>query len=145
MDDKLKTDMSEHAWRYFILHAEQRLKTFNFYLILCTVLFGGMATLIQNSIDTRVGIFVSILLSFFSFVFWKLDLRNKQLIKHGENALKHLEELSGMPDNSGVPHVLKIFCNEDFESARLKQRVNDSCFAKYYSYSTLFHYFTNKE
>ncbi len=42
MDEELRKELRTHAWAYFDRHAEQRLKTFNFYLILCGAIVAGV-------------------------------------------------------------------------------------------------------
>lgn len=88
MDNELQKELREYAWNYFSLHAEQRLKTFHFFVILSTVITGAVLTIIKDFKNVEYAAPLAFLLPIFSFVFWKLDLRNKELIKHGENALK---------------------------------------------------------
>jgi hypothetical protein len=86
-----------HAWRYFELHANQRMSIFNFFLVLSGVISTGLAASIQGSAYLGcVGVFLGILLTLVSFVFWKLDQRVSFLIKHAENALSEIE--CALPD-----------------------------------------------
>jgi hypothetical protein len=48
-----------HAWRYFELHANQRMSVFNFFLALSGVVSAGLAALVQGSAHL---IFLGILL-----------------------------------------------------------------------------------
>jgi hypothetical protein len=49
MDEKRREELRDQAWKYFALHADQRLKAFNFYLILCTVIAGaGVGSLVLD-------------------------------------------------------------------------------------------------
>ena len=77
----------EYAWNYFEIHAEQRLKTFNFYIVIMTLLVGSGATLISTKYYL-FSIIILLLIIFFSFIFWKLDLRNKELIHNAEENLQ---------------------------------------------------------
>lgn len=133
MGETFRNEIQDYAWKYFQMHGEQRLKTFNFYLILCTLISGALTAIIKDADDIRVGIPLALLLSFFSFIFWRLDLRNKQLIEHGEKALKHIENEYGIENELGNSHVLKIFNNEEIVTKKLKQ---DTFF---FTYSTCFH------
>lgn len=38
MDEKIRNEIHDYVWKYFQIHADQRLKTFNFYMILCTLI-----------------------------------------------------------------------------------------------------------
>ena len=133
MDEKERNQIRDHAWKYFLLHADQRIKTFNFFLILCALISGALTTILKDANDIKVGIPLALLLTFLSFIFWKIDLRNKQLISHGENALKCLEDLYEVIDESNAPNLLKVFNCEEQKTKRLKQN------SFYFTYSTCFH------
>lgn len=78
----------KQAWDYFQLHSTQRLTTFNFYLVIASVLTAGLVSTFQKDfIFPIAGMALGGLLSFFSFIFWVLDRRNSQLIKNAEAAL----------------------------------------------------------
>jgi hypothetical protein len=62
-----------------------------------------------------------------SFIFWKLDLRNRELIGYGETALKFFEGLTQLESQSGEPHPAQEFLLEDHVT-REKAR-SDSFFA----------------
>lgn len=133
MDNKERDNILDYAWKYFQLHADQRMKTFNFYLILCALISGALTAILKDATDIRVGIPLALLLPFLSFIFWKLDLRNKQLIAHGEEALKHLENLYSIDDDDDKPHLLKIFNSEGHITKGLKRNTF------FFTYSTCFH------
>ena len=38
----------EYAWRYFKFHADQRLRTFRFYLILCGLILCGTLSVLSK-------------------------------------------------------------------------------------------------
>lgn len=82
----------KYAWDYFALHAQQRLTTFNFFLVFSTLLTGGLLTTFQREFRVpMLGVVAGILLALLAFVFWRLDRRNRQLIKNAEDGLRHLE------------------------------------------------------
>ncbi|PHI31766.1 hypothetical protein [Budvicia aquatica] len=83
---------NEHVWRYFELHAQQRMTVFNFYIAITGLLAAGIGFTLQQGgkyalFTSLMGIFVS----FISFIFWKLDQRVSMLIKNAELALYDLE------------------------------------------------------
>ena len=83
---------NEHVWRYFELHAQQRMTVFNFYIAITGLLAAGIGFTLQQGekyvlFTSLMGIFVS----FISFIFWKLDQRVSMLIKNAELALMDLE------------------------------------------------------
>lgn len=139
MEQELRKELRQYAWAYFDRHAEQRLKTFNFYLILCGVIVAGLFSFTRNLDDLPNAWPLPFLLSFVSFIFWKLDVRNRDLTKHSEEALKLLEDELPLPDESeGVPHRCKLFRREEIESSRLKRFPAAPLKTAYFSYSTSF-------
>lgn len=86
-------NLLEHAWRYFELHANQRIIIFNYFLVVSGALSAGLATALQGSQRfSSLGIMLGILLIVVSFVFWKLDQRVSYLIKHSESIITDLEQ-----------------------------------------------------
>ena len=84
--------MLEHTWRYFELHANQRMSVFNFFVVTSGALAAGIAASLQGTPKlAAIGIVLGILLLLVSFVFWKLDQRVSFLIKHAETALAEIE------------------------------------------------------
>src|SRR5438128_2118322 len=107
-----KTGSSEirsYVWGHFQLHASQRLTTFNFYIIVSSLIAGALLGVFQGNQPRYVGIGLGVLLTFFSFIFWKLDCRTRQLIWHAEEALRQIESGPGFED---VPNTARIFTHE---------------------------------
>ena len=104
MPDDSRLDLIEpmlnHAWSYFQLHAQQRLTAFNFYIVLSSVLTAGLFAALQKDDIGLVPAAIGFLLGIISFVFAKLDGRNKQLTRNGERALRSLQQdwLATWPD-----------------------------------------------
>ena len=139
MNEEFRKELRDYAWSYFALHAEQRLKTFHFYLIVATLIAGGVVALAKDA--SRCGgaaAIMALLLPFLSLVFWKLDERNKQLIRHGEEALKLIEKESGLEDNGEQPHRLKLFLHEEYVTAQRPRLPHWPPWSAHFSYSTCF-------
>ena len=103
---------SDHAWRYFELHAGQRMIMFNFFTVLAGLVAAGLAATMQGPSGLSVlGVLLGILLVLLSFVFWKLDQRAAFLVKHAEEAHKEIESrlmpVAGRLFTS-EPHARKI-------------------------------------
>lgn len=105
--------LRNYAWNYFALHAEQRMKTFNFYLILSTALISGFILGLTRIKNYQILAPIGVLLSLVSILFWKLDKRNRQLVRNGENAIKFLDRLENLVREDEHPHVLQIFAYDD--------------------------------
>ena len=141
MDTELRKELRKYAWDYFDRHAEQRLKTFNFYLLLCGAIIAGVISFAQKSEQVRYAWPLGFLLTLVSFIFWKLDVRNRQLTKHSEEALKLLEDESDLSDESpGVPHRCKLFRREEVESSKLNRFPSAPLTTAYFSYTTCFNW-----
>jgi hypothetical protein len=93
-DDKLTPkDALEHAWRYFALHAGQRMSLFNYFLIMFGIASAGLAGCLRaEGVLRLVGALLGGALASVAFVFWKLEQRSSFLVKHAETALLELEE-----------------------------------------------------
>jgi hypothetical protein len=128
MDEKKREELLDQAWKYFSLHADQRLKTFNFYLILCTIIAGGLLALIKDAHDPRIGIPVALLMPALSFVFWKLDTRNRQLIDYSQNALMFFEDDPTLKGPDGAPHVTQILLFENHYTGLNRPWTYRKCF-----------------
>ena len=90
-------DFYNTLWNYFIQHANQRIQLINFYIILETFLFAGLFALVKDATTDQcityklVCILISISSIFFSFVFYNLDTRTKQMIHTCEKSLRIIE------------------------------------------------------
>jgi hypothetical protein len=89
----------EHAREWQKLHAEQRLRAMDFFLITTAFLTTAYATTLPTS--PRLAIPVAGAGVIISFAFNRMELRAKGLVKRGEEALEPLEdqlaELTGNP------------------------------------------------
>lgn len=94
-DNKL---MLEHAWKYFELHAQQRITVFNFYLAISGLVSTGIGICLQQGgAFNYISSFLCLFLMFVSFIFWKLDQRVSLLIKEAEKTLSIIERTIAQP------------------------------------------------
>ncbi len=125
----------EHVWTYFALHAQQRLTTFNFYIVLSAAIIAASAALIKVAAGLPYAVVpLGAVLSLLSFVFWKLDTRNKQLIKNAEDGLRYVEEHLGLLNESSQPLPTAVFLRDAEYVERQRQRGHRS----HWSYSKCF-------
>ena len=129
-------EMREYSWNYFIAFAEARLSTFRFYLVFCTILIAGLAALL-NANEKWLAISLGLLLSFLSFIYWKVDVRHKALIRRAEQALAYLERYFPLPEGEKQPHVLQLFYSEAAREQSYRR------FPKYFSPWAYFSYSTS--
>ena len=128
-----------YLWQYFEMHAGQRLKSFNFFLIMCAVLASGYLVVLQEHCGPCVGLLLGALFVFLSFVFWKLDRRNRDLIQYAEKGLMYLEEkLSIVTEEDGRAAVLRIFTFEKERTEAKKKRKSYLPWSYYLTYARCF-------
>jgi hypothetical protein len=120
------------------MHAAQRLTTFYFYIVISSVIATALlATFQKDHSIPRLGMLPGFLLGVFSFVFWKLDTRNKCLIKGAEAALKFFESNSEHANSSVQPHVSQIFLKEEYDTKQKRKR-SIFIWKSHFSYSECF-------
>jgi hypothetical protein len=109
----------EHAWRYFALHAEQRITVFNYFVALASLIATGLAvaTNLPPS-NWYLGATCGILLAALSFVFWKLDQRGSQFVKLAEDALVEAETDSNFPANQRVVSLERALENKSLHPTK---------------------------
>lgn len=82
----------DHAWRYFEVHAGQRMMMFNFFIVLSSLITAGIGSTLQGPPRFAIlGALLGLMLILLSFVFWKLDQRAAFLVKHSEAASNEIE------------------------------------------------------
>jgi hypothetical protein len=126
------TQAREHAWKYFELHAHQRIAVFNFFLVLSGALAAGIAATLQGSQRfSSLGVALGVLLALVSFLFWKLDQRVAFLVKHAEVALTQIEGF--FPDAEA-----QLFVHEPSKTTAAKQQ--SSVWSRQWSYGRVFRF-----
>jgi len=127
MEESQKNRLRTYAWNYFVYHADQRMKTFNFYLVLEGVFVAGVLTFLAKSAGAfnRLPSYLCFVIGFLSLMFWLLDRRNAQLVKNGEKALTYLDSLEDHPDGS-EPHVLALFAADEYGTKIRSRRLHIS-------------------
>lgn len=86
-------DSLDYAFKYFDLHAKQRMTVFNFFLAISGALIGLIAaSLGGDSNYPLAALALSIFLLALSYLFWQLDIRTTFLIKHAESSLEISEK-----------------------------------------------------
>ena len=77
-DPESRGYLRQQAWDYFALHAQQRLTTVNFYLVVATTLTAAAVASFQEDFGfPGLRLPAGLLLALLSFAFWRLDLRNR--------------------------------------------------------------------
>lgn len=112
-----------YAWGYFALHADQRMKLFNFFLILSGLILGAFPAVRGMAAGSKAVALLPLLLVLTAFIFWRLEERTRQLVKNGEDAPQFLDKqwpVEQLPD--GTPHYLRLFERDDYLMNAVKKR-----------------------
>jgi len=99
--------LRNYLWKYFEYHASQRLTTFNFYIVISTLITTGYFLALRDV--PWLAIFLGILVVVLSFIFWKLDCRNRILIRNSIEALEYIEARDKIEEEHEKPHLTQIF------------------------------------
>jgi hypothetical protein len=134
-------ELRKQAWDFFQIQAGQRLTTINFYIAISSLLSTGLAASFKANIDLPyLSVAFGLLLILFSFIFWKLDQRNRDLIQGAEASLKFFESKASLEDEAGVPHIAKRFTREEFDTTNKNRKHSWLIWRNHYSYSKCFRF-----
>jgi hypothetical protein len=123
MTPEERKEARTYAWGYFALHADQRMKLFNFFLILSGLILGAFPAVKGIAAGSRVVSLLPLLLVLAAFVFWRLEERTRRLVKNAETALRFLDnEWPLEPLSDQTPHYLCLFERDDYLTGLLKGR-----------------------
>jgi len=116
-DDGYK-QQREYAWSYFQLHANQRMSTFNFFIIVAALLTTALTTALPMASPCPfLGIVLGSSLMIAAFAFWMLDKRVRFLIKHAETSLKSIEKEWSNTGCANAQHVALFSAEEEMTRA----------------------------
>ncbi|MBS0433108.1 MAG: hypothetical protein JSS21_11995 [Proteobacteria bacterium] len=90
-------DAAQLVWDHFKFNAEQRLKSFNFFVLFSIFANGGVFTAIQYHVAPFVLVLLGLFLALLATVFGIVDARSHQLIELTIPALKEIE--GGFPES----------------------------------------------
>jgi hypothetical protein len=135
-NDKDKSKALDMTWDYFKLLAQQRVTHFNLFI----VFIGAITAALVVSVHTDLrGNIIACTLSFFQvflcFIFHKIDIRNKFLIKHTESIIKNIEK-------SYENDIYKVFLMEEKSTNALRDKEKSKLYcARQLSTSQLYNLF----
>lgn len=91
-DGNLEWDAKEtFVWEHFKFSADQRLKAFNFSLILAMFADGGAITAIEKAFNPALLILLGIAIALLAIVFGLFEVRSQRLVNLSLPALKAME------------------------------------------------------
>ena len=122
MPDERK-EARTYAWGYFALHADQRMKLFNFFLIFSGLILSAFTAVKAGVVGGMVVAVLPLFLVLTAFIFWRLEERTRRLVKNGEDALRFLDEqlpVEALSDQT--PHYLRLIERDDHLMELAKRR-----------------------
>ena len=84
-------DVKDYLWDHFKFNAEQRLKAFNFFVVLSVFANGGVFAAYEKGLEPVAFVLIGALLIALSVVFLVIDVRSKELINLSLPGLKSYE------------------------------------------------------
>jgi len=126
----------QYAWDYFLAHAQARLATFRFYLLYCSIIMAGLFAVLSKGESLWIGVILSFLLTFISWVYLRVDIRHKQIIQRAQEALIEIESKLDLPDQDGGPNKLKLFSREKYITSTMPRFPESLSPRAHCSYST---------
>lgn len=88
IDDSVRFD---YAWKWFDFHADQRMKMFNYQVIVFGIFATGVVTAIDKGL-ADVAAILCLIAGSLAIIFSRLDSRNQRLLSLGEDVLAELEK-----------------------------------------------------
>jgi hypothetical protein len=138
--NKLELD---HAWRYFELHANQRISLFRYYVVIFSLYITGIGFMLirfdhlvrssgkASSVEEIFVIIFSAIFMIITLIFFHLDQRNRDLIHLSEDALVQLE------NNFNFTDEIKIFNREKVSSDNCSCYKHTKCFNSFFLLSII--------
>jgi hypothetical protein len=87
----MNTEEKDYLWEHFEFNAEQRLKAFNFFVVLSVFAGGGVFAAIEKAMHPSVLVLIGLFIVALAFVFWIIDLRSQSLLQLAVPGLKSYE------------------------------------------------------
>jgi hypothetical protein len=88
--DDITAQARQHAWDWFSMHSNQRMQTFNYFLISTAFLIAAYGTLLKEYAPASIA--VALAGAWLAYWFRRLDVRSRQLIDQGRKALIVVQE-----------------------------------------------------
>ena len=136
-NDSLK-EQRDYAWLYFQLHANQRMTSFNFFVVIAALLTTGFVGTLKKDFEYYyLGYILAMSLVIISFIFWKMDQRIRYLIKHAEEALKAIEE-KWISNEDEISSKVALFKAEEEKTENIRNLGSWNLWRKHLSYADCF-------
>jgi hypothetical protein len=97
---RLAEEHKDYLWRHFEFNAEQRLKAFNFFVVLSVFANGGILTAIEKGFSPVILLLIAGFVVAVSVVLCWIDLRSNELLNLAVPGLMSYEE--ALPEQARI-------------------------------------------
>jgi hypothetical protein len=104
-------DGKDLVWDHFKFNAEQRLRGFNFFVLLSIFADGGVFTALEKDLSPHLLVLLGLFIALLAIVFWLVDTRSRQLLNITIPALKEIE--------AGFPEKYRLFAIDATEQGSI--------------------------
>jgi len=112
--------LRKQALEFFNTHASQRMSLFNFYVVLSGAIIAAYFASFKAEMNVELARpALGMLLSLFSYVFWKLDQRNDLLLDVARQALISFE--ANDPESPGKD-MIRVFTKAEERTRKQRDR-----------------------
>lgn len=99
MTELITKDERDHLWDHFKFNADQRIKAFNFFVIISVFVNGGLFTAYDKNFSPLITGAIGIFIVCLAFVFYLLDKRSGRLTDLSIPGLRAYESLTFRADS----------------------------------------------
>ncbi len=117
-----------YFWNYFALHAENRMRVFQYFVTLSVAIGGGLVFLIGLGKSGCAIILLTLSQCFVSFIFWRLDCRLNALVENAERVLKIIDRKTKFKMGDDTLKKISIFDIDDSRVAKTKAKCKSLSF-----------------
>lgn len=146
---KARLETRDYVWKHWAFHAEQRLRAFHFFILVVTVILAGLLTYIKDARYPHYAAPGCFLLPVLCWIFWRLDCRSRDFIRHAEHILQEIER--AIPPDV-VPSEQQLFVQMEIKTENANKANREESVWKlsrwwhapltfYYSFRALFFIF----
>ncbi|VDN47896.1 membrane protein of unknown function [Petrocella atlantisensis] len=122
IDNEIELKVLDMSWDYYKLLAQQRVTHFNLFIIIIGATSAVVATQIfVNLRGNMIALASAVAQLLLCFIFYKIDIRNKFLIKHNERIIKNYESRV----EKGIP---QIFITEEKNTKDIRMSDKDKIY-----------------
>ena len=123
MDDWTHKNIFDCAWKHFDVIADQRLRTFNFYIVLLAASVGASLNAVEKQPDPFVYFVIGLFCVAIGLIFFIIEVRSRRLLQIPKGVLSKME----IGDH--WPHEYRLFSKDNLYDLPWYKRLISYSFA----------------